>query len=128
VTEKKAEIESQDRITANLPARDLGETAEFFRRLGFQEIFRDEAWMIMRRGSLELEFFPHPKMNPATSWASACVRVNEVDALFQEWSAANLPKEGIPRLTPPEPITPTLRAAYLVDCNGSLLRIIGPIR
>ena len=69
-----------DVITANLPARDFCETAAFYERLGFEVEFRDEGWMILSRGPLEIEFFPHPGLDPAASWFSACVRVADVDA------------------------------------------------
>jgi len=72
-----------DVITANLPAKDFDETETFYRRLGFQVGFRDEGWMIISRGPLEIEFFPHPDLNPWESWFSACVRVDDVDALHR---------------------------------------------
>jgi uncharacterized glyoxalase superfamily protein PhnB len=116
-----------DRITANLPARSFSATAHFYERLGFKVDFRDEGWMIMTRGSLELEFFPHPDLEPAASWFSACVRVDDVDALHRAWSAATLPAHGIPRLTPPGDEPWGLRMFALVDENGSLLRCMSPI-
>ena len=33
-----------DRITANLPARDMAATAGFFARLGFEEAYRYYYW------------------------------------------------------------------------------------
>jgi len=117
-----------DRITANLPARDLLQTGAFYRRLGFQIDFQDEGWMIVSRGSLELEFFPYPELDPWTSSFSACVRVSDVDALYAEWAQAGLPTQGIPRLTPPRNEPFGLSMAALVDLNGSLLRLLGPLR
>lgn len=116
-----------DVITANLPAKDFGETATFYERLGFQVGFRDEGWMILSRGPLEIEFFPHPDLNPWESWFSACVRVAELDALHQAWSVAGLPENGIPRLTAPRDEDWGFRMFALVDPNGSLLRCISPI-
>ena len=69
-----------DRITANLPSRDFSATEAFYHRLGFSTGFRDEGWMILRRGTLELEFFPHPGLDKWSSWFSACIRVDEVEA------------------------------------------------
>lgn len=114
----------QDRITANLPARDLNETAAFYGALGFSVAFRDEGWMILRRGNLEIEFFPHSDLDPATSWFSACIRVADVDRLFMAWSKVGLPNSGVPRLTAPIDEAPGLRIFALVDPNGSLLRCI----
>lgn len=113
-----------DRITANLPARSFDETALFYGTLGFEVAFRDQGWMILRRGDLEIEFFPHPELDPAASWFSACVRVADVDRLFAEWSGAGLPTRGIPRMTEPADEAHGLRIFALVDPNGSLLRCI----
>jgi catechol 2,3-dioxygenase-like lactoylglutathione lyase family enzyme len=115
-----------DRITANLPARDMAETASFYARLGFAEVYRSAGWMILNRGALELEFFPHPDCDPLSSSFSACIRVDEPEALLKEWRGAGLPADNlsIPRLTGffKPPGAPRMFA--LVDLDGSLLRVI----
>ena len=116
-----------DRVTANLPAIDFEQTERFFCALGFKRGFRDEGWMILSRGDLEIEFFPHPQLNPAESWHSACVRVADVDALHAAWSGAGLPDQGIPRLTTPKDEPFGFRMFALIDCNGSLLRCLSPL-
>ena len=113
-----------DRITANLPARSFDQTAAFYAALGFAPVFRDEGWMILRRGELKIEFFPHPELDPSTSWFSACVRVDDVDRLYAKWSKAGLPPSGIPRMTEPVDEAHGLRMFAVVDPNGSLLRCI----
>ncbi len=63
-----------DRITANLPARDLVATAAFYARLGFTEEFRDEGWMILSRGELEVSSFPIRTLIPQPAGSRpACV-------------------------------------------------------
>lgn len=113
-----------DVVTANLPAIDFEATAAFYERLGFVVEFRDDNWMILSRGTLEIEFFPHPELNPRESWFSACVRVSDIEALHAAWAAAGLPDQGIPRLTAPHDEAWGLRMFALVDPNGSLLRCI----
>jgi len=115
-----------DRITANLPARDMAATAGFFARLGFEEAYRSDDWMILKRGPLEIEFFAHPDCDPRTSWFSACIRVDEPEALLKEWQGAGLPAEhtSIPRLTGFFKPEGAPRMFALVDLNGSLLRVI----
>jgi catechol 2,3-dioxygenase-like lactoylglutathione lyase family enzyme len=117
-----------DRVTANLPSRDFGATAAFYARLGFTVGYRSEAWMILDRGPLEIEFFPHPGLDPAASWFSACVRVAELDALRAGWETAGVPvAEGaVPRMTGTTRIAPDLRMFAVVDPDGSLLRCLGP--
>lgn len=80
--------------------------------------------MILRRGELEVKFFPHPGIDPAASWFSACVRVADADRLHAEWGAAGLPASGIPRITPPTDGPYSIRTFALVDPNGSRLRCL----
>ncbi len=115
-----------DRITANLPARSTNDTATFYERLGFSVGFRDDGWLIVNRGSLELEFFAYPDLDPRTSSFSACIRVDDLDALYTDFQKAGLPEDcwSIPRLTAPEVEAHGLRIFALVDADGSLLRCI----
>ena len=113
-----------DRINANLPARSFDETERFWTGLGFERTFRDAGWMILARGSLEIEFFPHPTLDPDDSWFSASVRVADVDALHRAWSAAGVPREGVPRITDPHDEPSGLRMFALLDPNGSLIRCL----
>ena len=114
-----------DRISANLPSRDLDKTAVFYEALGFTVGFKDDGWMILNRGPLELEFFPMPDLNPKTSWFSACVRVNDLDALYAAFLRAGLSDNcrDTPRLSPPAD-EHGMRMFALVDLDGSLLRCI----
>lgn len=115
-----------DRITANLPAISTDLTAAFYERLGFTVGFKDDGWLIVNRGALELEFFAHPDLNPRESWFSACIRVDDLDKLFAEFKDAGLPYDcfSIPRLTSPVIEDHGMRIFALVDLNGSLLRCI----
>jgi hypothetical protein len=117
---------SQDRITANLPASDFGRTEAFYQRLGFATDFRDEGWMIMSRGMLEVEFFGFPDVDPLTSSFSACIRVDDLDGLYADFGLAGLSSNphATPRLTPPVKMRGVPRMFALVDCDGSLLRCL----
>jgi len=114
-----------DRITANLPSRDFDATIAFYGRLGFSVGYRDSHWLIIERGPLELEFFPWPDLDPASSSFSACIRVDDLAGLHRDFSAAGLPGHGIPRLEPIRPIVDDLLMFGLVDLDGSLLRGLG---
>jgi hypothetical protein len=115
-----------DRITANLPARDFGATAEFYGRLGFALAYLDDHWMILSRGPLVLEFFPHPEVDRRSGWFSACIRVDDPDALLDEWRAVGLASDegSVPRLTGFFKPGAAPRMFALVDLDGSLLRVI----
>lgn len=111
-----------DRVTANLPSRDFERTATFYESLGFRVEFKGDAWMIISRGPLEIEFFPLDH-DPRQSCFSACIRVDDLDGLYAAFQTAGLPNDcrSIPRLTPPE-VQGGLRLFALVDPDGSLIR------
>lgn len=115
-----------DRATPNLPSRDLGATSAFYAALGFVEDFRDDGWLILTRGSVTLEFFPHPDLNPAASSFGACLRLDDLDEFYQACVAAGLPQttRGWPRLHPPRLEASGLRIGALLDPDASLLRLI----
>ena len=115
-----------DHATPNLPSRDFAVTAAFYARLGFVEGWRDAGWMILTRGDLTLEFFPHPGLDPSTSWFSCCLRLDDLDAFYEAARTAGVPEGcgGQPRLQPATEEASGLRIAYLVDPDGTLVRLI----
>jgi hypothetical protein len=119
---------SHERVTANLPSRNFDKTAAFYGSLGFDVAFRNAEWMILRSGPLEIEFFPM-EIDPKESCFSACIRVDELDALYEKCEKGDLPRDSssIPRLTAPA-VTGGLRMFALVDLDGSLLRCIENVR
>lgn len=114
----------KDRITANLPSRDLERTATFYQALGFEIEFKDRGWMILSRGPLEVEFFPL-RQDPRKNCFSACIRVADLDGLHAAFQVAGLSSDcsSIPRLSWPE-AQHGLRIFALVDPDGNLLRCI----
>lgn len=115
-----------DRATANLPSRHLDKTEAFYKALGFETGFKDDGWMIMRRGALEIEFFPHVELDPRTSCFSACFRVDDLAALHAAFNNKSVPKDcwSIPRIDEPQVMPWGMRMFHLVDLDGSLLRCI----
>lgn len=115
-----------DRSTPNLPSRDFEATAAFYGKLGFVVGFRDEGWMILERGDLTLEFFPHPHLDPAESWFSCCLRLDDLDAFCGLCLGAGVPRagRGVPRFHEPAIERSGLRIGALIDPDGSLLRLI----
>lgn len=115
-----------DRATPNLPSRDFDTTSRFFAALGFVETWRDSGWMILRRGELQLEFFPFPDLDPATSSFGSCLRVDDLDALYAACQADGIPEQrtGWPRLHPPKVEPWGGRVAALIDPDGTLFRLI----
>ena len=115
-----------DHATPNLPARDFAATAHFYAALGFAEGWRDAGWMILRRGALTLEFFPFPDLDPLNSSFSCCLRLDDLDGFYEACVEAGLPEQrhGQPRLSPPQREASGMTIAYLVDPEGTLLRLV----
>ena len=114
--------------TANpaLPASDLGRSAAFYARLGFEQVYRSEGWMILRRGTAQLEFFPHADIDPATSSFGCVLRLDDLPAFYGVCRAAGIPEStrGWPRIHPPRIDESGLTIAYLVDPDGTLLHLV----
>jgi len=115
-----------DHATPNLPSRDFEATARFYGALGFTETWRDQAWMILRRGGLTLEFFPYPDLDPAESSFGCCLRLDELERFYTVCKDAGLreAQTGTPRIVPARVEASGLRIAYMVDLDGSLVRMI----
>lgn len=115
-----------DRACPNLPSRDLPGTAEFYGAFGFEETFRDDGWLVLRRGSVELEFFAAPDTDPYSSGFMCTIRVDDLDGLYAAILATGVPEKttGFPRLHPPRQQSWGLRAAFLVDPDGTQLTLI----
>jgi hypothetical protein len=115
-----------DHATPNLPSRDFGATSRFYEQFGFTESWRDGDWMILKRGSLILEFFPHPDLDPAASWFSCCFRMDDVEAFFVEIIKAGVPETtiGFPRTHRPKREDSGMTIGALIDPDGTLIRLI----
>ncbi len=88
-----------DHVTPNLPSRDFDVTEAFYAKLGFATSWKDRGWMILQRGGLQLEFFPYPDLDPATSSFGCCLRLDDLDAMVALVNAAGAEEKsaGWPR-------------------------------
>lgn len=115
-----------DHATPNLPSRDLEVTSAFYAKLGFEQGWKDDGWMILKRGSTTLEFFHHPDLNPSESWFSCCLRLDDLSGFYSTCLEAGVPEQcwGHPRVQPPKIEESGLTIAALIDLDGTLLRLI----
>ncbi|MFT3820392.1 MAG: VOC family protein [Rubrivivax sp.] len=116
----------QDIAIPQLPSRSLAETLQFYGRFGFQGRVAGPAadYAILERGPLEVHFWLYPALKPEESAFSCYLRVQDVEAMYRAFSsAAPLPRQGIPRMEPPEDKPWGLREFAVVDEDGNLLRI-----
>jgi hypothetical protein len=112
-----------DRATPNLPSRDFDVTSAFYANFGFEEGWRDDGWMILKRGNSTLEFFPHRDLKPSDSWFSCCLRLDDLAAFYSACLEVGVPEQccGHPRVQPPRLEENGLTIAALIDPDGTLL-------
>ena len=115
-----------DLTVPNLPSRDFDTTEAFYGSLGFERNYRDDNWMILTAGSLQLEFFPHPDLDPSTSSFMCSIRIAELDNLYAVIQNSGVPvaASGRPRLSPPRAQPWGHRVAHLIDPDGTQLNLI----
>ncbi|MFF1571737.1 bleomycin resistance protein [Leifsonia sp. NPDC058292] len=115
-----------DRAVPNLPSRGFDDTIAFYGRFGFELAYRDEAWLILRRGTLQLEFFPLHGLVPEESNFMCTVRVDDLDELYRQLRNAGIEETAVgqPRLHPARLQSWGQRAAFLVDADGTQLTLI----
>lgn len=112
-----------DTAIPTLPSGDLDITSEFYSGLGFSEISRHEAYLILRRDNIELHFFRLEDVDPLSSDHGCYIRASDVDSLHAIFSAAGLPEEGTPRIShAPADREWGIREFALVDPHGNLIR------
>lgn len=112
--------------TPNLPSRDFEATSEFYAKLGFRETWRDQGWMILKREGLALEFFPFPDLDPLQSSFGCCLRLDDMTSFYEKCRQAGIPEAcaGQPRLQAPKVEPSGLTIGYMVDLDGTLLRLV----
>lgn len=108
-----------------LPCRSATDTVNFYRSLGFEGAAHefDANYVILRRGDVEVHFFVHTALDPATSSAGCYIRVSDVESWYRDCSNVGLSRSGIPRLDILENKPWGLREFALVDSDGNLLRV-----
>ena len=115
-----------DHAFPNLPSRDLDTTVAFYGGFGFETVFRDEAWMILRRGDIQLEFFLFPVLEPPRSSFMCTIHVDDAESLYQQISESGVSEgtTGFPRLHPIRMQSWGQRAGFLLDPDGTQLSLI----
>jgi catechol 2,3-dioxygenase-like lactoylglutathione lyase family enzyme len=120
---------SAEQVAPILPSRSFEATARFYEALGFAVVSQyqpPDAYLILRRGEIELHFFPHFDLDPAASYAGCYIRVQDVETWFEAAQGVGLPRAGIPRLLPLQDRPWGMREFAVIDPDGSLLRVGTP--
>lgn len=115
-----------DRAVPNLPSRDLSATAAFYGSFGFRELHRNENWLVLRRGDLQLEFFRKDDLEPQGHDFACCLRVADLQSLYEAVRAAGVPEKryGRPSVRPIATQPWGQQMSTLLDPDGNLLRMI----
>jgi catechol 2,3-dioxygenase-like lactoylglutathione lyase family enzyme len=112
-----------DKLSPILPSRDIAATAEFYARIGFAPVYRDEDYLLVQRDGAELHFFRAPWHDPIASDHGAYLRPDDIDAFSAEVAALGLPSgPAFPRFLPAEDKPWGMREAALWDPDGNLIR------
>ena len=117
---------STERAEPILPSRDLKETRQFYKSLGFDAWFAGRGvtdYEIVSKGNLVVHFVLNPDLKPGENESGCYWRVSNADTLHRELAALNLPASGIPRLEAPANKPWGMREFALLDPSGNLIRI-----
>jgi len=110
-----------------LPMSDPAATRALYARLGFAVVDAtpqgEAPYLIAERDGAELHFFHAPDLDPQRSAYRCYLEVDDVDLVYDEWSAQVPAGRHHPRLVPPEDTPWGLREMALVDGDGTLLRL-----
>lgn len=117
-----ANVHEDAAVIPILPSRSLLRTIDFYRKLGFNGEVVGDGYAILTRGSIELHFFAHPELKPEECYSGCYIRLRDVDRIWAQLSAANLPVQGIPRMEPVEDKPWGMREFALLDEDGNLLK------
>jgi len=115
-----------DRAVPVLPSRSFDATVAFYGALGFEETYRDDDWLILRWGDVQLEFVRSPDADPLSSGAMCVLRVADADALERAIRRAGVEEAttGFPRLHPVRREESGLRIGALVDLDGTQVNLV----
>lgn len=114
-----------------LPCGDLDEALAFYTALGFATTYRQNRpnpHAVVARGDLAFHLAGIPGFDPAQSYASAVITVDDPSAWHESFAAGlraargKVPVAGIPRLLPVRRKAGTATGFSVVDAGGNWLR------
>ncbi|MET9260676.1 hypothetical protein [Amycolatopsis sp. NPDC004079] len=115
-----------------LPCRSIGDVAPFYEMLGFEITSRQDrpySHLAVRREDLNLHFFGMDGYDPAQSYSTCLVIVEDTSELFEAFAAGmrsvhgKLLVSGIPRMTRPRLRNDRYTGFTVVDPGGNWIRI-----
>ncbi|MFE0688489.1 bleomycin resistance protein [Streptomyces xiamenensis] len=113
----------------------IAPVAEFYTALGFAVTFEQHspyAYLVVERGTVELQFFGMKNFDPAASLGGCYILTDEVDALHEIFRAGlketygKVPTRGIPRIGPLKDMAYGVRQFLMTDPGGNSIRVGQP--
>ena len=115
-----------------LPCPDLDEALEFYELLGFHRTYRQirpNPYGSVEREGIGIGLFGMDGFDPADSYGSVILAVEDLDAWYRDFAAGfrqrygKLRSTGIPRILRPRKRQGALRGFTVVDTGGNWLRL-----
>ena len=115
-----------------LPCADIDEAVAFYEALGFRRTYRQvrpNPHAVVELGEIGIHLFGMNGFNPAESYGSTLILVEDPDALYAQFAAGFRAKfgkllvTGIPRILRPRKRQGTVRGFSVVDPGGNWLRV-----
>jgi len=117
-----------------LPCRDIDEIAAFYGVLGFRSTYRQtrpNPYVALRREDLHLHFFGMPEFDPADSYGTCLVLVEDIAALHRAFADGmraaygHVLVAGVPRMTRPRARKNAdgVTGFSVIDPGGNWIRI-----
>jgi hypothetical protein len=115
-----------------LPCPSIDDIASFYEMLGFQITYRQtrpNPHVALQRDDINLHFFGMDGYDPAQSYSTCLVIVQDIGALFEAFAAGmrsvhgKLLVSGIPRMTRPRLRNDRYTGFTVVDPGGNWIRI-----
>ena len=108
------------RLSPVFPVRDMGLAVEHYEKLGFTVRLYDgpDAYAFAERDGIEIHLAKVDDLDPARNMSAVYLYVDDANALYEEWNAADL--EG--RLVPPSDTDYGLREGACLDRDANLIR------
>jgi catechol 2,3-dioxygenase-like lactoylglutathione lyase family enzyme len=125
-----------ERTIPILPCRSIDDVLAFYRALGFVVTYQQErpnTYAVVQRGGIELQFFVLKGLDPAQSYSTCYVLVDDVDGLYEAFTVGlrdaigRVPTRGIPRVGSLRDMAYGVRQFVVVDPGGNYIRIGQPI-
>ena len=125
-----------ERTIPILPCQSIDDTVSFYEAIGFEVTYRQErpnTFAAVARGGIELQFFVLKALDPAASYSTCYVLVDDVDALYNAFTdglrqtLGRVPSRGIPRIGALRDMSYGVRQFVVVDPGGNYIRIGQPI-